>query len=129
MSVCLHLNPASGLNHGPIVAGVIGAAKPLYDIWGNTVNVASRMDSTGVAGKIQVCPLMRPCMYSIDRAWLWCALIRTLTYLPFQVTEDTAQVLRDNGFQLEERGKVFVKGKGELTTYFLEGTVKGRIRI
>ena len=44
----------SGLNHGPIVAGVIGAVKPLYDIWGNTVNVASRMDSTGVAGKIQV---------------------------------------------------------------------------
>lgn len=43
-----------GLNHGPIVAGVIGAVKPLYDIWGNTVNVASRMDSTGVAGKIQV---------------------------------------------------------------------------
>ena len=45
---------ATGLNHGPIVAGVIGAVKPLYDIWGNTVNVASRMDSTGIAGKIQV---------------------------------------------------------------------------
>ncbi len=36
------------------MAGVIGAVKPLYDIWGNSVNVASRMDSTGVAGKIQV---------------------------------------------------------------------------
>ena len=36
------------------MAGVIGAVKPLYDIWGNTVNVASRMDSTGVPGKIQV---------------------------------------------------------------------------
>lgn len=45
---------SAGLNHGPIVAGVIGAVKPLYDIWGNSVNVASRMDSTGVAGKIQV---------------------------------------------------------------------------
>ena len=43
-----------GLNHGTVVAGVIGASKPQYDIWGNTVNVASRMDSTGVAGKIQV---------------------------------------------------------------------------
>ncbi|KAG8432135.1 hypothetical protein GDO86_016679 [Hymenochirus boettgeri] len=40
-----------GLNIGPVVAGVIGARKRQYDIWGNTVNVASRMDSTGVPGK------------------------------------------------------------------------------
>lgn len=39
---------------GPVVAGVIGARKPQYDIWGNTVNVASRMDSTGVPERIQV---------------------------------------------------------------------------
>ncbi|XP_036448713.1 adenylate cyclase type 5 isoform X1 [Colossoma macropomum] len=43
-----------GLNMGPVVAGVIGARKPQYDIWGNTVNVASRMDSTGVPERIQV---------------------------------------------------------------------------
>ncbi|XP_010788980.1 adenylate cyclase type 2 [Notothenia coriiceps] len=43
-----------GINHGPVIAGVIGAQKPQYDIWGNSVNVASRMETTGVLGKIQV---------------------------------------------------------------------------
>ena len=43
-----------GFNHGEVTAGVIGSTKRLYDIWGDTVNVASRMDSTGVPGRIQV---------------------------------------------------------------------------
>ncbi|XP_078542039.1 adenylate cyclase type 6 [Lissotriton helveticus] len=77
-----------GLNIGPVVAGVIGARKPQYDIWGNTVNVASRMDSTGVPDCIQV-------------------------------TTDLHQVLADKGYKLECRGVIKVKGKGEMTTYFL----------
>uniref|UniRef100_A0A8C9Z519 Adenylate cyclase type 6 n=1 Tax=Sander lucioperca TaxID=283035 RepID=A0A8C9Z519_SANLU len=77
-----------GLNMGPVVAGVIGARKPQYDIWGNTVNVASRMDSTGVPDCIQV-------------------------------TTDLYHVLVNNGYQLDCRGVVKVKGKGEMTTYFL----------
>ncbi|XP_050418343.2 adenylate cyclase type 5 isoform X2 [Patella vulgata] len=49
-----HFKMRVGINVGPVVAGVIGAKKPHYDIWGNTVNVASRMDCTGVPDKIQV---------------------------------------------------------------------------
>ncbi|KAM7404679.1 hypothetical protein PAMP_012004 [Pampus punctatissimus] len=83
-----------GLNMGPVVAGVIGARKPQYDIWGNTVNVASRMDSTGVPDYIQV-------------------------------TTDLYHVLVNNGYQLDCRGVVKVKGKGEMTTYFLTSSPPG----
>ncbi|CAN7996131.1 unnamed protein product [Ixodes pacificus] len=77
-----------GLNIGPVVAGVIGARKPQYDIWGNTVNVSSRMDSTGLPNHTQV-------------------------------TEEVYQLLRDGPYVFQCRGKVKVKGKGEMTTYFL----------
>lgn len=56
------------MNHGPVIAGVIGAQKPQYDIWGNTVNVASRMDSTGVLDKIQVA---QPAQLSWVMSILW----------------------------------------------------------
>lgn len=60
---------SAGINHGPVIAGVIGARKPQYDIWGNTVNVASRMESTGELGKIQVKLWALQCLrHSI---WLW----------------------------------------------------------
>ncbi|XP_047110643.1 Ca(2+)/calmodulin-responsive adenylate cyclase isoform X3 [Schistocerca piceifrons] len=77
-----------GINIGPVVAGVIGARKPQYDIWGNTVNVASRMDSTGLPNHIQV-------------------------------TEEVYQVLKNYPYEFQCRGKVKVKGKGDMTTYFL----------
>uniref|UniRef100_A0A673GWG7 adenylate cyclase n=1 Tax=Sinocyclocheilus rhinocerous TaxID=307959 RepID=A0A673GWG7_9TELE len=79
-----------GLNKGGVLAGVIGARKPHFDIWGNTVNVASRMESTGVMGNIQV-------------------------------VEDCYNILKEYGFRFVRRGPIYVKGKGELLTFFMKG--------
>jgi adenylate cyclase len=43
-----------GINTGPVVAGIVGIKKFTYDIWGDTVNIASRMESAGIEGKINI---------------------------------------------------------------------------
>jgi class 3 adenylate cyclase len=78
-----------GIDTGPVAAGVIGTSKFSYDLWGDTVNTASRMESTGIPGCIQV-------------------------------TERTYQRLRD-GYRLERRGPIPVRGMGEMVTYLLVG--------
>ena len=47
-------SPKIGISSGPVVAGVVGTRKFFYDVWGDAVNVAARMETTGSAGKIQV---------------------------------------------------------------------------
>lgn len=59
-----------GFNVGDVTAGVIGTSKLHYDIWGDAVNVSSRMDSTGVAGRIQIgkdcIPFLNPDLYEFE---------------------------------------------------------------
>jgi len=83
----LHLR--IGINSGSVVAGVIGTKKFIYDLWGDAVNTASRMESQGIPGKIQV-------------------------------TESTYQLLCEQ-YIFEPRGSIYVKGKGNMITYFLQG--------
>lgn len=106
-----------GINHGPVIAGVIGAQKPQYDIWGNSVNVASRMETTGVLGKIQVgCLTKYRCMSSsvpVNFSF-W-----SRVSISIQVTEETSHILSTLGYMCSCRGIINVKGKGELKTYFV----------
>ena len=83
------INFRIGIDSGPLVAGVIGKKNFHYDVWGDTVNTASRMESHGLPGKIQV-------------------------------TKDTYRILKDE-YIFELRGKLDVKGKGEMETWFLAG--------
>ncbi|MBX5490178.1 MAG: HAMP domain-containing protein [Chloroflexi bacterium] len=62
----LDLRLRIGINSGPVVAGVIGRSKFIYDLWGDTVNIASRMESQGVPGAIQV---TRPVYEALKHAY------------------------------------------------------------
>ena len=79
-----------GINTGPVVAGVVGNTKFQYDIWGDTVNTAARMESSGVVGKVNIS----------------------------ESTYDILK--EHEVFRFTERGALSAKGKGKVKMYFVE---------
>ena len=77
-----------GVNSGALIAGIVGVKKFAYDIWGDTVNTAARMEQNSQKGKVNI-------------------------------SESTYQMIKDR-VQCEYRGKIEVKGKGELDMYFAQ---------
>ena len=58
-----------GIHTGPVIAGLIGRKRSVYDVWGETVNLASRLESTGEAGKIQISDATRKALSGSERTF------------------------------------------------------------
>ena len=79
-----------GIHAGPIVAGIVGLKKFQYDVWGDTVNTASRIESNGMVGKVNISESL------------------------YDLIKD------EKCFVFQYRGNIHAKGKGEMKMYFVE---------
>jgi tetratricopeptide (TPR) repeat protein len=92
-----------GLHCGPVIAGVIGGHKYTYDLWGDTVNTASRMESQGQREEVHVSE----------------SFVRNLCGLSGSESFPDTITLSFGVISIHDRGTMQIKGKGEMRTFFL----------
>ena len=85
-----------GIHTGPVVAGIVGVKKFQYDVWGDTVNTASRLESQGAVGRVNI------------------------SEATFKMLKDLKDENDKLLFSFENRGKIEAKGKGAISMYFVE---------
>ncbi len=115
-----------GIHTGPVVAGIVGVKKFAYDIWGDTVNTASRMESSGAVGQVNI----SEATYALVKDVLESPPLSVLSSQNGGLTPgrspgqaDNSELTTRKAFTFTPRGKVQAKGKGEMEMYFVGCTV------